>query len=137
MAWHGSEEKEEEAVPRECRRHYRQVALEIPRCTDPSQFRRGASIRSGAQVAFEKSATLLGTGFGLHLAQTPSTPFSHLARDRGRLGRSMGGGFSRGATLGQVQSRGPVPDDRGGCLVQVRVGPTLESQDRDRRGPSL
>ena len=136
MAWHGSEEKEE-AVPRECRRHHGQVALEIPRCADSSQFRRRASIRSGAQVAFKKSATFLRTGFGLHLAQTPSTSFSHLARDRGRLGRSMGSGFGRSATLGQVQPRGPVPDDRDGCVVQVRVGPTPESQDRDRRGASL
>ena len=122
VAWHGSEEKEDSS---ECRG---QVALEIPRRAHPSQFRRRATIRQGSQVAFEKSATHLGTGFGLHLAQTPTTPFSHFARDRGRVGRSTGRRFGGSATLGQVQPRGAVPDDRGGCSVQVRVGPTLESR---------
>ena len=41
------------------------------------------------------------------------------------------------ATLGQVQPWGAVPDDRGRCPVQVRVGPTVESQNRGSRGPSL
>ena len=132
MAWHGSEEKEE--APSECDGP---VVLEIPRRAHPSQFGRRASICQGSQVAFEKSATHFRTGFGLHLAQTPPTPFSHVARDRGRTGRSMGRRFGRSATLGQVQPRGAVPDDRGRCTVQVRVGPTLESQDRGSRGPSL
>ena len=131
MAWHGSEEKED---PSEC---HGQVALEIPRRAHPTQFGRRASIRQGSQTPFEKSATHLGTGFGLHLAQTPTTSFSHFARDRGWVGRSMGCRFGGSATLGQVQPRGTVPDDRGGCSVQVRVGPTVESQDWGGRGPSL
>ena len=49
----------------------------------------------------------------------------------------MGHRFGGSATLGQVQSRGAVPDDRGRCPVQVRVGPTVESQNRGSRSQSL
>ena len=130
MACHGSEKKDKG----EC---LGKVALEIPRRSYPSQFRRREPIRQGSQAAFEKSATHLGTGFGLHVAQTPKTSFSHLARYRGRVGRSMGHQFGGSATLGQVQPWCSVPDDGGGCPVQVRVGPTVESQNRGGGGQSL
>ena len=73
VACHGSEEEEKDQG--EC---LGQVALEIPRRSYPSQFRRREPIRQGSQAAFEKSATRLRTGFGLHVAQTPKTSFSPL-----------------------------------------------------------
>ena len=78
-----------------------------------------------------------GMGFGLHFAQTQKTSFSRLTRHRGSVGRSMGHRFGESTTLGQVQPRGSVPDDGGGCSVQVRVGTTVESQNRGGRGQSL
>ena len=89
------------------------------------------------KLSLKKAQRLLEQDLAYNFAQTPSTPFSHLARDRGGTGRSMGRRFGGSATLGQVQPRGTVPDDRSGCVVQIRVGPTLESQDRGGRGPSL
>ena len=106
VACHGSE-KEDKG---EC---LGQVALEIPRRSYPSQFRRREPIRQGSQAAFEKSATHLGTGFGLHVAQTPKTSFSHFTRHRGLVARLVGHRFGGRATLGQVQPRGSVPDESG------------------------
>ena len=49
----------------------------------------------------------------------------------------MGHRFGGSATLGQAQLKGSVPDDSGRCPVQVRVGPTVESQNRGGGGQSL
>ena len=49
----------------------------------------------------------------------------------------MGCGFGGSATLGQVKSWHSVFTDGVGCVVQIRVGATVESQNGGGLGPCL
>ena len=95
VARHGPEKEEKS----EC---LGEVALEIPPRSYPRQFGRREPIHQGSQASFGKNATHLGTGFGLHFAQTQKTSFSHLSRHCGWVGRSMSHRFGGSSTLGQV-----------------------------------
>ena len=116
-------EEEEAAAPRELGGRLRNalVAREFGGCR---AF--GASAwRAGGACPCEIARVV-----ELHLAQTATTTFPYLTGGGTWDGRPMGGRPGGDATVEKMESGDALFVDGGGCVVQGRVGGTVEGQDR-------
>ena len=97
--------------------------------TSTRRFGWVAPLCSSAKVESSSSTGGVTETFGVHL--TPSTPLTVQdgPRDVSELQSTMGDGSSRNATVLASERQRAVPIDCGGRVVEIRLGPTHQTQD--------
>ena len=128
-------EKEEEYQQEEEEATY--LGQPVQRSGSSGEFRWAAPFCTDPPPNGAAPSTPPGKRIGLYLTQTGPPSVSDLAGASVGDRSSMGGRSGGSATVSQTQWRHAVSVDGVGRVVQVRVGRTVQRQDRPFPGPSL